>query len=474
MKKMELVFVPTPAIGHLVSHVEFAKRLLDKDDRFSVTVLLITPIFDPNTQTYAESIAASDDRLRFINLPHIEFAPSSSKCPELRDGFYYIESHKQLIKQSIINHVLLDSLSFAGLVLDTFTTPMIDVANELGFPYYLFYTSGAACLSYMFHLNRRHDRGGMEFQASDAESVTPGYVNPVPSNILDLSMFDRDGYLLNFVRRSMETKAIIINSFAELESHAVNSLLQLGKNIPIYTVGPLLELHGLSSSLCDEAQRDEIMTWLDDQPPSSVLFLCFGSFVPVSEAQTIEIAKGLEQCGHRFLWSTRIKGDASGKPNNCSNMKEILPEGFLEQTKGRGLVCGWAPQIEILAHKSIGGFVSHCGWNSILESLWYGVPILTWPMYGEQQLNAFQMVRDLGLAVELRIDYKLSEGDLVMGNEIEKAIKYLMEGDSSEVRVKVKKMSQLSKQAVRDSNGSSFIAFARLIKFIIDNAHNRS
>ncbi|XVE78446.1 hypothetical protein DITRI_Ditri13aG0145800 [Diplodiscus trichospermus] len=472
MKKMELVFVPTPAIGHLVSHVEFAKRLLDKDDRFSVTFLLITPVFDPNTQTYAESLAASDDRLRFINLPQIDFAPTSTKCPELHDSFHYIERHKQLVKQSINNHVLVDSVSFAGLVLDVFTTTMIDVANELGFPSYLFCIFSAACLASMLHVNHLHDRVGMEFQASDTESVIPGYRNPLPNNILGPSSFDRDGYLVNFVRRITETKAIITNSFVELESHAVKSLLELEKNLPIYMVGPLLDLHGRSSSLCDEVQRDEIMKWLDDQPPSTVVFLCFGSFVPMSEAQALEIAKGLEKCGHRFLWSARIQrstNDALGKTNNCTNPNEILPQEFLERTKGRGLVCDWVPQIEVLAHKSIGGFVSHCGWNSFLESLWYGVPILTWPMYAEQQLNAFQMVKDLGLAVEMRIDYLLGESDIVMGDEIEKAIKCLMQGDSNEVRMKVKKMSQVSKQAVKDSNGSSF---ARVIQFIIDNANN--
>ncbi|XVE78442.1 hypothetical protein DITRI_Ditri13aG0145400 [Diplodiscus trichospermus] len=143
-----------------------------------------------------------------------------------------------------------------------FTTTMIDVANELGFPSYVFYSSGAACLASRLHPSRRHDR------VCDTESVILGYLNPVPCNILG-SLFDRQG------------------------------------------------------------------------------------FMPMGEAQAMEIAKGLEQCGHRFLWSARIKrptsDDASGKANNCTNLKEILPQGFLERTKGRGLVCSWAPQIEVLA-----------------------------------------------------------------------------------------------------------------------------
>ncbi|XP_022760081.1 UDP-glycosyltransferase 71K1-like [Durio zibethinus] len=480
---MEIVFMPTPAIGHLVSHVEFAKRLLDQDDRFSVTVLVINPVFAPEIRTYAESLAASDGRLRFIDLSQIQFAlPSLPQTPKLLDKLRYIESHKLHVKQSLINQVLLDSVSFAGLVVDTFTTPMIDVANELGLPSYLLNTSSAASLAFMLHLVSRHDQAAVaqDFQAPDTESVIPGYMNPVPIKVLNSLLFDKNwyNYFLNLVRRFKETKAMITNSFAELECHAVKSLLELENNIRFYMVGPLLDLHGRSSSLCDKAQRNEVMKWLDNQPPSTVVFLCFGSLVPMDEAQAREIAQGLERCGHRFLWSVRIQmpmNDESEKPNNGTNLKEILPQGFSERTKGRGLVCSWAPQIEVLAHKSIGGFVSHCGWNSILESLWYGVPILTWPMYAEQQRNAFQMVKDLGLAVEMRLDYKLGESDLVMADEIEKAIKCLMGADSSasEVRIKVKKMSQVSKEAVMDSNGSSFTSFARLIEFMIDNAYNK-
>ncbi|XVE78438.1 hypothetical protein DITRI_Ditri13aG0145000 [Diplodiscus trichospermus] len=303
-----------------------------------------------------------------------------------------------------------------------FTTTMIDVANELRFPSYVFYTTGVALASTL-HPSRRQDR------VCDTESVIPGYVNPVPSNILD-SSFDREGYLLNFMRRFMETEAIVANSFAELESQAAKSLLE--KNIPIYMVGPLFDLHGRTSSLSDEVQRDKIMKWLDNQQPCTVVFLCFGSFMPMGEAQAMEIAKGLEQCGDRLLWSARIKrptnDEASRKVNNCTNLKE----------------------------------------NIALR-----VPRTNKRKMTEQQFNA-QMVKDLGLTMEMRIDYMLGESDLAMGDEIKKAIKCLMEGDSCEVRMKVKKMSQVSKKAVRDCNGSSFTSFARLIQFIVDNSHNKS
>ncbi|XP_022769955.1 UDP-glycosyltransferase 71K1-like [Durio zibethinus] len=478
MEKMEVVFIPAPAIGHLVSNVEFAKRLRDQDDRFSVTVLIIDPLLEPKVQTYVRLLAASDARIRFIIFPKMETDPlSNTKSPYIV-GFEFLESHKSNIKEYIINHVLPNyAVSAALFVVDAFAAPMIDVANELSLPSYLFYTSGAATLGFMLHAVTRHDQVGRVFQASDGELVIPSFTNPVPCKVIPSLFFDENGgyiYTKNSMRRLKETKGIIVNSFEELEPQAVKSLVEYDIP-PFYLVGPVLELRGHSSSMCDEVQNDEIMKWLDNQPPSTVVFICFGSVYCVVEPQAMEIARGLEQCGHRFLWSLPIRSPRNQglgiRPSNCPNLKEILPEGFLQRTEGRGMVCGWAPQVEVLAHKSIGGFLSHCGWNSILESLWYGVPILTWPMHGEQQMNAFQMVKDLGLAVEMRLDYKLGESDAVMADEIGKALNCLMDGDS-EVRKRVKKMSEMSRKAVKNSNGSSFTSFARLIDlFLMGNAN---
>ncbi|XVE79421.1 hypothetical protein DITRI_Ditri14bG0057200 [Diplodiscus trichospermus] len=185
-----------------------------------------------------------------------------------------------------------------------------------------------------------------------------------------------------------------------------------------------------------------------------------GSYGP---PQVKEIALGLEQSGHRFLWSLRMPplllgNDAAGI-TNYKNPDEMLPEGFLERIQGRGMICRWAPQ-------AIGAFVSHCGWNSILESLWFGVPIVTWPMYAEQQLNAYMMT-ELGLAVAMRLDYRIGTSDVVMADEIEKAVRQVMDG-GSEVRKKVKEMSEMARKAVM-KGGSSFNSIGRLMEDMIGN-----
>ncbi|KAJ0027912.1 hypothetical protein Pint_36707 [Pistacia integerrima] len=202
------------------------------------------------------------------------------------------------------------------------------------------------------------------------------------------------------------------------------------------------------------------MEWLDDQPRSSVVFLCFGSTGSFDEDQVKEIASALEHSGHGFLWSLRqppSKGHI-GYPSDYTKLTDVLPEGFLDRTAKIGKVIGWAPQVSILAHEAIGGFVSHCGWNSVLESVWFGVPIATWPMYVDQQFNAFEMVIELGLAVEIKMDYikEISGNSLtiVSAEDIEKGIKKLMKGNG-EIKKRMVEMSEKSRKALMEG-GSSF------------------
>ncbi|XP_021806670.1 UDP-glycosyltransferase 71A16-like [Prunus avium] len=210
----------------------------------------------------------------------------------------------------------------------------------------------------------------------------------------------------------------------------------------------------------DDDKGWDILSWLDDQQPLSVVFLCFGSMGSFGEAQVKEIACALEHTGLRFLWSLR-QPPPKGKmamPSDYADPSGVLPEGFLDRTAKIGKVIGWAPQVDILAHSSIGGFVSHCGWNSTLESMWYGVPVATWPMYAEQQTNAFQLVKELGLAVEI----KMKDSEVVVSaQEIERGITQVMEHDSV-IRKRVKEMSEKGKKS-KMNGGSSYSSLDHFI-----------
>ena len=347
---------------------------------------------------------------------------------------------------------------------------MIDVADEFGVPSYLFFTGGAAFLGFMLHLQFLHDYEGLdfsEFKDSDAELEVPSYANSVPGKVFPAVMFQKivggAELFLDQARRFRQAKGIMVNTFLELESHAIQSLSSSTIIPPVYAVGPIL-------NTSDQQDASAIMSWLDDQPPSSIVFLCFGSMGGFGEDQVKEIAHGLERSGHRFLWSLRRPpNNRMEAPSNYDNVEEVLPEGFLDRTARIGKVIRWAPQLAVLAHSAIGGFVSHCGWNSILESIWYDVPIATWPLFAEQQLNAFQLVKDLGLAIEIKIDYnKYSNYGIVSAQEIEIGLNKLMNIEDIEVRKKLEEMKKISRKVMID-DGSSHSFLGHFIEDMMMN-----
>ncbi|GLT98901.1 hypothetical protein SLE2022_163750 [Rubroshorea leprosula] len=487
MKNPELIFIPTPGMGHLIAAVEAAKLLVDLDDRLSITVLKIKPTYDSKVSGYVQSLEAStsfSDRIRFIDLPQPPQDELAAKnLPPHKFFTTYIESHKPLVKDAVLTRFDDSDSVLAGFIIDMFCTPMIDLATEFGVPSYVFFTTNLAFLALMFHLQTQRDEQNMdtsELSDSDSELHFPGFVNPIPAKVLPTVVVDKDftPVILDIARRFRETKGIMVNSFMEIESLPLEFLSQsqVGNIPPIFPVGPILNLKGDGHDESSSGEFDVIMQWLDNQPPSSVVFLCFGSMGSFSEDQVQEIACALEQSGHRFLWSLR-KPQAKGvmsSPTDYSNFEEVLPEGFLERTAEVGKVIGWAPQVSVLAHPAIGGFVSHCGWNSTLESIWFGVPIAVWPLYAEQQFNAFQMVRELGLAVEIKMDYKsdsrlgIKEPPIVTAEEIKRGIVGLME-PQSDVRKKMKVISEKCRKASVKGGGSSYSSLRDFISLVLGN-----
>ncbi|KAG4954965.1 hypothetical protein JHK82_040538 [Glycine max] len=454
-KKAELIFFPIPEIGHLASFLELAQLLINHHNHLSITFLCMKLPYAPSLDAYIRSVIASQPQIQVIDLPQVEPPPQELLRPLSHYIWSYLQTLKPHVKGIVQNILSSHSNPIIGLLLDVFCSPLIDVGNDLGIPSYLYNSSNVGFFSLMLSLQKRQI--GYVFNDSDPEWLIPGLPDPVPSSVFPDALFNKDGYATYYkhAQRSKDSKGIIVNSFSELEQNLIDALCDdQSQTPPIYAVGPLIDLKGNKSNpTLDQGQHDRILKWLDEQPDSSVVFLCFGSKGSFDPSQTREIALAIQHSGVRFLWSIH-------SPPTTDIEERILPEGFLEWMEGRGMLCEWAPQVEILAHKAIGGFVSHCGWNSILESIWFGVSILTWPIYGEQKMNTFRMVREFGLAVELKLDYRRGS-DLVMAEEIEKGLKQLMDRDNV-VHKNVKEMKDKARKAVL-TGGSSYIAVGKLI-----------
>ncbi|CAI0542163.1 unnamed protein product [Linum tenue] len=449
--------------------VELAKLLVHRHSTLVISLVIIT---SPSTATaavtrYADSLAAAaTPRVSLLRLRG-EDDPS---LPAGNAAVSMIESQRTRVREALLEFT--PTARLAGFVLDMFCTSMLDVAEELGVPSYLFFPSGAAFLGFTFHIQTLHDEESHDEEGFDvtelkeAELACPGLTRPVPSKVIPSGFLNKEWVALVYTitRNFRKTKGILVNTVRELESYALESLSR-GKNIPkVYPVGPILNLKGEKS----RREDDETIEWLDQQPESSVVFLCFGSMGAFRGEQVREIASALEGSGHRFLWSLRRPGEGGpwASPTDYEDVREVLPEGFLDRTAEVGRVMGWVPQAAVLAHKSIGGFVSHCGWNSTLESVWFGVPMATWPMYAEQQFNAFLLVEELEIATEVRMDYRSESEEVVSAEELERGIRSLMEDCSRKGRMKG--FSDLVRGALTDGGSSS----SSIAEFIGDVSNN--
>ncbi|KAL1197496.1 UDP-glycosyltransferase 71B7 [Cardamine amara subsp. amara] len=484
--RFELIFIPYPGIGHLRSTVEVAKLLVERETRLSISVLILPFISggEVGASDYIAALsAASNDRLHY----KVIFTGDQQTSEPTKLNLH-IENQVPKVRSAVAKQVddystLPDSPKIAGFVLDMFCTSMIDVANEFGFPSYLFFTSSAGILALCFHIQELYDEKKYDvvtetdLEDSEAELVFPSLTRPYPVKCLPYALLSKEMLLMHVTigRRFREMKGFLVNTIDELEPYALKFLMS-GDTPPAYPVGPLLHLDNNNQvDVSKDKKRSEILGWLDKQPARSVVFLCFGSMGGFCEEQTREIATALERSGHRFLWSLRRESPNIDKelPGEFTNLEEVLPEGFFDRTKEIGKVIGWAPQVAVLANPAIGGFVTHCGWNSMLESLWFGVPTAAWPLYAEQKFNAFEMVEELGLAVEIKkywrgdLLFRRTEMEIVTAEEIERGITCLMEQDS-DVRKRVKEMSEKCHAAFMHG-GSSRIALEKFVQDVTKN-----
>ncbi|KAM7527722.1 hypothetical protein LguiB_031132 [Lonicera macranthoides] len=252
--------------------------------------------------------------------------------------------------------------------------------------------------------------------------------------------------------RNTRTSAIIWNTIDYLEHSSLSQLHQQYFQVPFFSIGPLHKMAPTSSTslLIEDTTCIE---WLDKQAPRSVIYVSFGSLVNIDEKELAEMAWGLVNSGQPFLWVIR-PGSIRG-----SQWIELLPKGFKEETKERSVIVKWAPQKEVLAHGAVGGFLSHCGWNSTLESISEGVPMICMPNFADQNVNARYLshVWKVGLQMECELER----------GEMERAIRRLIVGkEGAEMRQRAIAMKEKIELSMR-KGGSSYNSVNDLVEFIL-------
>ncbi|BAT85771.1 hypothetical protein LR48_Vigan641s004900 [Vigna angularis] len=270
----------------------------------------------------------------------------------------------------------------------------------------------------------------------------------------------------------MATYGVIMNSFEELEPAYAREYKKV-KDDKVWCIGPVSLIN---KDHLDKAQRgrasvdeSEHIKWLDCQKAGSVIYACLGSLCNLTAPQLIELGLALEASERPFIWVIR-----EGKHSE-SLEKWIEENGFEERTSCRSLVIrGWAPQLLILSHPAIGGFITHCGWNSTLEAICAGVPMITWPLFADQFLNESLVVKVLKVGVKVGVESPMTWGKEeevgveVKKEDIERAIAEIMNetSESEERRERVRELGEMAKRAV-EKGGSSHSNVSFLIQDIM-------
>ncbi|XP_072954585.1 cis-zeatin O-glucosyltransferase 1-like [Typha angustifolia] len=276
----------------------------------------------------------------------------------------------------------------------------------------------------------------------------------------DLVLPTQDGCIteevLDFVNRQLPFKnktesGIIINNCRNLEGEFLELRRQeldyIGKKI--FAIGPINPV-----VIPGGGHRHECLDWLDKQPDGSVLYLSFGSTTTLSEDQVEQLAIGIFQSRQRFIWVLRSADRGNIFAEEAKETGYKLPAGFDKEVEGRGIVIrDWALQLDILAHKSTGLFMSHCGWNSCLESLSMGVPIAAWPMHSDQPVNSLLVTKYLKVGVMVR-EWDRRE-EIVAAKDIEEAInKVLVYEEGKEIKQRAKDLGEAVRGEVMDGGSS--------------------
>ncbi|KAH7291315.1 hypothetical protein KP509_29G011700 [Ceratopteris richardii] len=338
------------------------------------------------------------------------------------------------------------------VVSDSFVPWTLEVAQRAGIPRVEFWTSNAMSYLLITNLSRLFAEGVFPEKGSPTKWKTesPLMVDhirglpPFSSEIMPqhIRFADASHPFVKFFEEvescSKFSERILINSVTDLEPSAFKAFDVQG--VKAYGIGPLPNPVKKPAS-----RKADCISWLDSQADGSVAYVAFGSFAVLSAEETQELAMGLEGSGSPFLWV--IREDT----HKHEELLQLLPEGFLDRTKDRGLIVSWAPQVEVLAHRAIGGFLSHCGWNSTLESLGAGVAMLCCPRFAEQRLNCDYICEKWGVGVEM---VRTDTGGLER-SYVEAGIRALLHGEEGlKARNNAKRIMGLTKRSHEEGGQS--------------------
>ncbi|KAL1549412.1 UDP-glycosyltransferase 86A1-like [Salvia divinorum] len=451
-RRPHAIMIPYPYQGHINPFVSLAVKLASQG--FTITFI--------NTQSVHRRISRAQTATGHADIfsgardsgLDIRYA---TVCDGFPLGFDRSLNHDQFVEglihvfsahvDELVGNLADSDPPVTCLIADTFYVWASYIARKYNLVYVSFWTEPALVLSLYYHLDllKKNGHFGSQAKRKDMIDYIPGVGAMKPTDLMSyLQADDICTVVHRVIYRAFEdvkkADIIICNTVEELE---LNTLSALHRKQHTYAIGPIVSgftNQEVATSLWSES---DCTPWLNSKPNRSVLYVSFGSHAHTTSKQEIwEIARGLLISGVNFVWVIRPDIVNSDEAN-------FLPPGFENGMKGRGLIVQWCSQIKVISHPAIGGFLSHCGWNSVLESIWSRVPLICFPLFTDQFTNRKLVVNDW------KIGINLCDRASIMRDEVEEKIKYLMSGESSEeLRNAIKEVSRKLEYALT-SDGSS-------------------
>ena len=371
---------------------------------------------------------------------------------------------KKVLPQMIKKHAEQDR-PVSCLINNPFIPWVSDVAADLGIPSAMLWVQSCACFSTYYH----YYHGLVPFP-SEAEPEIDVQLPCMPLLKYDeVASFLYPTTPYPFLRRAIlgqyrnldKPFCILMDTFQELEPEVIE---YMSKICPIKPVGPLYKNPKVPNAAVrgDFMKADDCIEWLDSKPPSSIVYVSFGSVVYLKQDQVDEIAYGLLNSGLQFLWVMK-------PPHKDAGLELlVLPEGFLEKAGDKGKVVQWSPQEQVLAHPSVACFVTHCGWNSSMEALSSGMPVVAFPQWGDQVTDAKYLVDEFKIGV--RMCRGEAENKLITRDEVEKCLIEATTGPkAAELKQNAMKWKKAAEQAVAEGGSSE-----RNLQGFVDEVRRRS
>lgn len=447
---LHFLFVSFPSQGHVNPFLRLAKRVAAKGPLVTFTTTLD---FGSRIRAAAQSNfpADSDSDLIPVGLGFLRFEffnegatpkDPSDHSEALSNLLTNLETNGPSALADLIRRQSDDGRPVSCLVNNPFIPWALDVAADLSIPSAVLWIQSCAVFSIYYHFHHRladfptDENLNTELQLPGIPPMAPDELPTfiLPSNIyksLTVAILAQFHNLFN-------ARWILANSFDELEHDTFQALSEIS---PIVPIGPLVDVG-------EESRKDEIkadlwksadhcLDWLETQEPNSVVYVSVGSVVMLSANDMAEFAYGLRNSGRPFLWVVR------------TDVWELLPEGFEKtiEAEGKAMLVGWSPQEKVLASEAVGCFVTHCGWNSTLEALAAGVPVIAYPQWGDQVPDAKFLCDVYGIGVRLPAP--------ATRDAVERCVTVAIDGEeAARMRNRAAKWREMARKAIA-ANGSS-------------------